>query len=303
MTGVQTCALPIFITAPASGSTRSANINTTVAFTCTATDADSDPLTYAWDVNSSDGLAFTDGSGSTFNYAGYTTAGVYTAIVRVSDGFGGFDYATIEVTVTDITDGILNIGNVNITANRTNYGSVPNSTATVNLVGSGRVDTVTYNPSTLPAWATITGIPSLPATSGFTMTIAVNPIAASLANGNYSFTVTLTDSANGPVSFVVNLTVADYAGSADSDSDGIPDAWEIAIFGSIADCDPNDDFDGDGVTNLNEYITGGDPVDLKKSTSASECALTAVRQTQGISSAIWAAGFVIVGCIRRSRKS
>jgi len=44
----------------------------------------------------------------------------------------------------------------------------------------------------------------------------------------------------------------------DSDSDGIPDAWEIVHFGSI-DNDPSGDYDNDSISNIQEFINGTDP--------------------------------------------
>jgi hypothetical protein len=50
--------------------------------------------------------------------------------------------------------------------------------------------------------------------------------------------------------------------NADSDNDGLPDAWEIGVFGSLAN-DGSGDADGDGMTNLAEYLAeylaGTDP--------------------------------------------
>lgn len=46
---------------------------------------------------------------------------------------------------------------------------------------------------------------------------------------------------------------------ADSDSNGLPDAWEIEHFGAIG-VDPAADADGDGTTNLMEYLAGTDPI-------------------------------------------
>jgi hypothetical protein len=45
---------------------------------------------------------------------------------------------------------------------------------------------------------------------------------------------------------------------ADSDNNGLPDAWEIEHFGAIG-VDPAADADGDGTTNLMEYLAGTDP--------------------------------------------
>ena len=46
----------------------------------------------------------------------------------------------------------------------------------------------------------------------------------------------------------------------DADGDGLPDAWERALLaqsgGDLAGIQPGDDFDGDGLSNLDEYISG-----------------------------------------------
>ncbi|MBN1675890.1 MAG: chitobiase/beta-hexosaminidase C-terminal domain-containing protein [Kiritimatiellae bacterium] len=46
--------------------------------------------------------------------------------------------------------------------------------------------------------------------------------------------------------------------ASDADADGMPDAWEVANFGSTA-ADPAADPDSDGFTNLDEYVAGTDP--------------------------------------------
>ena len=46
----------------------------------------------------------------------------------------------------------------------------------------------------------------------------------------------------------------------DADADGIPDFWEIAIFGSVMACDPAGDEDGDGLSNLYEYYAASFPL-------------------------------------------
>jgi hypothetical protein len=55
----------------------------------------------------------------------------------------------------------------------------------------------------------------------------------------------------------LNLTLG-----VDSDGDGLPDAWELALIAALeglnnlADVRPGDDSDGDGLSNLNEYLVG-----------------------------------------------
>ena len=46
----------------------------------------------------------------------------------------------------------------------------------------------------------------------------------------------------------------------DSDGDGLGDAWELQFFGNLS-ANPNDDPDHDGLTNLQEYHAGTNPMD------------------------------------------
>lgn len=47
----------------------------------------------------------------------------------------------------------------------------------------------------------------------------------------------------------------------DTDGDGLPDDWERAMFGNL-DRDGTGDFDGDGISDLQEYLDGTDPLGL-----------------------------------------
>ena len=61
----------------------------------------------------------------------------------------------------------------------------------------------------------------------------------------------------------MHVTVAGAGYSPDSNGNGIADAWEYHYFGglNVLNGGPNDDFDGDGLSNLYEYVTGTDPTD------------------------------------------
>ena len=64
--------------------------------------------------------------------------------------------------------------------------------------------------------------------------------------------------AGSTVSLVISLPLQD-----DDDQDGLPDAWEYARFGNL-DQKGNDDSDGDGFANHQEYLVDTDPVDGRR---------------------------------------
>lgn len=73
----------------------------------------------------------------------------------------------------------------------------------------------------------------------------------------------------GQLKYVFSFSVPSQPGGfVDTDGNGIDDRWELAHFGRIG-IDPTADPDGDGLTNLAEYLAGTDPNVAAKSVSPS----------------------------------
>jgi hypothetical protein len=79
----------------------------------------------------------------------------------------------------------------------------------------------------------------------------------SLLFGSWAGNLVTADYNQGGDLFLMGLSPAPIT---DSDGDGMDDAWELQYFGSLA-RDGTGDFDGDGVSDLNEFLAGTDPTD------------------------------------------
>lgn len=64
----------------------------------------------------------------------------------------------------------------------------------------------------------------------------------------------------GQLKLVFSFDLSGFSPTGDSDSDGLPDAWEIQYFGTITAYGDTDDPDGDGATNREEHQSGRTPV-------------------------------------------
>jgi hypothetical protein len=77
-------------------------------------------------------------------------------------------------------------------------------------------------------------------------------------DANYYLTITNTSVTPQPYIFTMD---GRNALTDDNDVDGMPDAWERLYFGGSTTPPAAGDFDGDGVSNLNEYLEGTNPAD------------------------------------------
>jgi hypothetical protein len=74
----------------------------------------------------------------------------------------------------------------------------------------------------------------------------------------YMYYLFVTNNTASPQTFAMGVDGRNCA-TDDFDGDGLPDCWELTYFPSIYSYGPNDDPDGDGVRNLDEYLEGTDP--------------------------------------------
>jgi hypothetical protein len=192
----------------------------------------------------------------------------YLAFVTAANLLPADTNATNDVYVCDTQTGALTL--LSHTSAGTNSANGPSEWPVVNGDGSF----VAYRSFATDIVAGVTNTPALYVFSRFNGTNLL--LGASQAvPGSLSWVAWPAISANGGVvsfkSWAAGLVPTDinrfpdvFENLVDSDGDGIPDWWMIQYFGHptglAGDASrPQDDFDNDGMSNLQEYIAGTDP--------------------------------------------
>jgi VCBS repeat-containing protein len=176
----------------ASGATVSTNEDTVLSGNLpTATDAESDSVTYAKATDPTNGTVTVNANGSytytpTANYHG-SDSFTYT----VSDGNGGSNTYTVSITVNAVNDAPVATGaTVSTNEDTALSGSLPSATDAEN-------DTVTYAKATDPTNGTVT----VTANGSYTYTPTAN------YHGSDSFTYTVSDGNGGSNTYTISITV------------------------------------------------------------------------------------------------
>jgi PKD repeat protein len=175
----------------------------------------------------------------------FTTPGVYTVTLNVTDADGNWAIDTVVVTVMDITSPIANAG--------ADQKVGEDTSVTFDASGSSdNVGIVSYE------WDFGDG----------TIGTEKKPSHTFTAIGDYTVTLTVKDAAGNIGTDTVTVTVmldTDGDGTpdvidTDDDDDGMPDTWETENgLNPLDAADGSLDPDGDGLTNLQEHQRGTNP--------------------------------------------
>jgi hypothetical protein len=147
-----------------------------------------------------------------------------------------------------------NVGWINLGSgapqNRIRYG---NSSATdfgVNHDGAGKLEGYAWGPNI--GWISFTNRTATGAVyDGPRVDLLTGKLRGYVWSGNVGWI-----SLSNALAFVQTIKLEP---GADTDGDGLPDAWELEHFGDLVTADGTSDYDGDGATDLQEYLAGTDP--------------------------------------------
>ena len=195
-----------------------------------------DVLSWAWSWG--DGTPDSAGATPTHTFA---DEGSYNVVTTASDGDGGTDSVTTTVPVNNVAPSIT---------------STPSGNA---LEGSAwqYVPTV-FDPGVndVMTWSVSSSAPAGVTLDTTTGQLDWTPTYADAVASPVSFTLFVDDGDGGTAAQSVTVTI----GTLDLDGDGMDDGWETA--NNLDPTDPSDaagDPDGDGVSNLDEFLAGTDP--------------------------------------------
>jgi len=227
------------------GSAQTVNEGATVTLSGSGTDADGDTLTFAWTQTAGPTVTLSGANSATATFTAptLTTNQSVTLTFRltVSDGFGGSNSATVNVTVRNvnqapvlsaIADRSVSVGQaVTITPSATDADS----------------DTLTFSATGLPAGASI---------NAQTGVITYTGVLAD-AGRTFNVTVTVSDGQGGTASQSFRIVVFQ---AGDVNADGRIDTGDLValiqfLLGTISGAQaPGADVNGDGVVNVADLI-------------------------------------------------
>lgn len=216
-----------------------------------------------WQVTTAASATPAAGNGTTnSDFVANIRSGAFNSAPLFRFGAAGDSVTGLSIDpASGIASGILNVpggGFFNVIIERTSglnlasqqYNLLVGDTNDVYTIPTGKTWTLNTN-YTVAGSLVVQGTLN---TAGWTLTVsnALDVSSGTVSNTGFIYYGTLS---GGPLP-----GNSQQLASTDSDGDGLPDAWEISFFGNLAQSD-TDDFDGDGFSNMQEYMSGTDPKD------------------------------------------